>query len=446
VSPSAMAAMHFQTLAAAVGVHVGEPWQTKSIVSLVTQYRRTALQYLYGQTKLLIFDEVGKADDHQLDVMNEATQWFRHSTQVMGGLQFVVVGDSFQLAPSYRVNAGDGKDFFFESRLFEQAKAAVPPLQFAVLLRVRRQRDPRFIEALRDLKYGQRTDNTDAMFVAAMGVEFNWERVDPFKVQHIWYSNHLIEVEGRTQHIELAQYANCEYWQFDAVDGKFHYAKKAAFKWKFGFSLVFVEGARYRYAAHNEVEIVPTVSGKEYEVKQAERLECVGWNKVSQVVYLKVLHEETQPILKLTLKKWTATWRYGMPVKEVPLTVYAFPLTYEMAKTPDASQGDGYEFLHLHTKGMKPKDKNMIYMCASRAVQGPWENGFKMDEQPLDDVYALVNPHYKSILFSHEELGVEVPAAVLAAARAERAAALDEAPPAIAAALAQQASAVRRRR
>ena len=59
------AAVEFQTLAKAVGVHVGEPWSVRSIVENVRRYKRTALQFLYGRAGILIIDEVGKADDHQ---------------------------------------------------------------------------------------------------------------------------------------------------------------------------------------------------------------------------------------------------------------------------------------------------------------------------------------------------------------------------------------------
>jgi hypothetical protein len=58
------------------------------------------------------------------------------------------------------------------------------------------------------------------------------------------------------------------------------------------------------------------------------------------------------------------------------------------------------------SKGMKASNRNMLYMCESRCILGPWEGGLRLDEQPLDELYELTVPHWKSVLFEHEVLQV----------------------------------------
>ena len=94
-------------------------------------------------------------------------------------------------------------------------------------------------------------------------------------------------------------------------------------------------------------------------------LTCKGWNAMTKTVFMQVDGVETEPIVKLSLKRWWAKWVYGKPKKEKLLYVDALPLTYAMATTPDASQGEGYEYLHYHTKSTKADNRNMVYMCMS---------------------------------------------------------------------------------
>jgi hypothetical protein len=430
----------FCTLSKAAGVHVGEPWEVSQIVAKVRVEERACTQRLYGErTKLLIFDEIGKADSEQIDVTNEVAKVLKSTSAALGGVRFLFVGDGFQLPPSFRLKPSDGKDFFWEARLFEEARRLIV---FRNLVMVRRQKCARTVNALQQIKYGLRTPETDAFFLQAMSVDHESAGVSPYEVQHVWYANWMIEKYGAPQYMKMAAFSGDTYWKFDAVGPSFHYGMKTAFKWKFAFSIVLVVGARYRFASHSETEEVTTVTGETFELKQAQKLTCRGWNAEAKTVFLQVDGVETEPIVKLSLKRWWAKWVYGSPPKEKMLQVDALPLTYAMATTPDASQGEGYEYLHFHTKSIKADNRNMVYMCASRCIKGPWENGLRMDAQPLEEVYDVMAPHHKSVLFEVEELKVaDVPAEAVERARRERDAKKVGAPPGVAAALAAQEAA-----
>jgi hypothetical protein len=148
--------------------------------------------------------------------------------------------------------------------------------------------------------------------------------------------------------------------------------------------------------------------------------------------------------VKLQPKRWWATWEYGGTNRRVKKELHcdALPLTYAMATTPDSSQGEQYDYVHVHTKSMKAKDKNMLYMCSSRCTRGPWEGGLAFDEQELSTLYDVVTPHHKSVLFEVETLKARgVPESALARAYGEREALIAPPPPGIAAQLAAQEAA-----
>jgi hypothetical protein len=95
---------------------------------------------------------------------------------------------------------------------------------------------------------------------------------------------------------------------------------------------------------------------------------------------------------------------------------------------------------------MKASNRNMLYMCESRCILGPWEGGLRLDKQPLNELYELTVPHWKSVLFEHEVLQVAyIPEEAVRRAKLERAAKEATPPPAVAAALAAQAAAAQAR-
>ena len=95
----------FCTLSKAAGVHVGEPWEVSQIVAKVRVEERACTQRLYGErTKLLIFDEIGKADSEQIDVTNEVAKVLKSASAALGGVRFLFVGDGFQLGGGGRIS------------------------------------------------------------------------------------------------------------------------------------------------------------------------------------------------------------------------------------------------------------------------------------------------------------------------------------------------------
>lgn len=84
--------------------------------------------------------------------------------------------------------------------------------------------------------------------------------LNPFEVYHIVYSNKKVEIIGEEAYKRMAASLQISCWVFEvkhAVGGRYlTYAYQAAFKWKFAFKLVAVVGARYRYAASNEIDKV----------------------------------------------------------------------------------------------------------------------------------------------------------------------------------------------
>jgi len=105
--------------------------------------------------QVLIIDEVSMMSKKIFEVLEELARFTRFNTQPFGGLQVILTGDFFQLPPIGSVNEPDTSAFCFESPIWH----TVIPLDNHIELNTMfRQKDPKYIEILSQVRKGELSD------------------------------------------------------------------------------------------------------------------------------------------------------------------------------------------------------------------------------------------------------------------------------------------------
>jgi hypothetical protein len=119
-------------------------------------YSRESKQ-LINNLELLIIDEISMVRCEMLDLIDRLLRVFRHKeAEPFGGVQVVLIGDAFQLAPIANADLWDilsrfyESPFFFSSRIMQQTKPV-----YIELKKIYRQTDLGFIDLLNKVRVNQ---------------------------------------------------------------------------------------------------------------------------------------------------------------------------------------------------------------------------------------------------------------------------------------------------
>ncbi|WVQ70825.1 hypothetical protein IAR50_000347 [Cryptococcus sp. DSM 104548] len=120
----------------------------------------------WTKTKVLIVDEVSMVDGDMFDKFCKLGQLMRRNTKPWGGIQIIVTGDFFQLPP---VTSGGQPKFAFEAEMWNET------IPMSVNLNtVFRQKDPRFVDMLNEMRFGRLTSTSIETFKSlARPVRYN---------------------------------------------------------------------------------------------------------------------------------------------------------------------------------------------------------------------------------------------------------------------------------
>ncbi|WRT70775.1 uncharacterized protein IL334_007774 [Kwoniella shivajii] len=121
----------------------------------------------WQRTKVLIIDEVSMVDGGMFDKFCKIGQIIRKNVKPFGGIQIVVTGDFFQLPPVTKGNSMP--KFCFEADMWQET------INMSVnLSKVFRQKDPRFIDMLNEMRFGKLTPQSIQAFKSlARSVEYH---------------------------------------------------------------------------------------------------------------------------------------------------------------------------------------------------------------------------------------------------------------------------------
>ncbi len=120
------------------------------------KYFKERLEIIRG-LDLLIIDEISMVRCDLLDVVDRLLRVFRRrENEPFGGVQVILIGDTFQLAPIAKSDEWDilkqfyKTEFFFGSRVIEQSKPV-----YIELKKIYRQNEQEFIELLNRVRVNQ---------------------------------------------------------------------------------------------------------------------------------------------------------------------------------------------------------------------------------------------------------------------------------------------------
>lgn len=139
-----------KTLHSWAGIGLGKD-EVPIILANIRKYQKAKKNWL--STDTLIIDEVSMMIPDLLDKLDLIAKAIRRSTEPFGGMQFILVGDMYQLPPVNRDN--QGSFFVFESNIWKSIiKDSV------TLTTVHRQSDPVFLKILNEARAGSLSEES----------------------------------------------------------------------------------------------------------------------------------------------------------------------------------------------------------------------------------------------------------------------------------------------
>lgn len=127
--------------------------------------KRTRDSKLYRSLQTLIIDEISMVRADLLDSIDSFLKAVRKSEESFGGVQVIMVGDLFQLPPVVTTNEVDALNsqysspFFFSSKVMESINDNLfTKFKVVHLDKIHRQKDPKFINILNNIRNNQVTD------------------------------------------------------------------------------------------------------------------------------------------------------------------------------------------------------------------------------------------------------------------------------------------------
>ena len=130
------------------GIGLGQ-YHVDSCVKMVKKNSQSFFRW--KKVELIIIDEVSMIDGDYFDQVNEVAQRIRGINSPFGGVQVILCGDFMQLPPIQK-----GSKFIFESKAWKELN-----LKSYQLNTVFRQKDPRLLKALNEVRNAQVSDETD---------------------------------------------------------------------------------------------------------------------------------------------------------------------------------------------------------------------------------------------------------------------------------------------
>lgn len=145
------------------------------------QYFKEKIEIIRG-LELLIIDEISMVRCDLLDVVDRLLSVFRRKeNEPFGGVQVILIGDTFQLAPITKPDEWDilkkfySTEFFFGSKVIEKKK----PL-YIELKKIYRQNEQEFIDLLNRIRVNQITSKELEILNSKFNPTFTPEKVDNF--------------------------------------------------------------------------------------------------------------------------------------------------------------------------------------------------------------------------------------------------------------------------
>lgn len=142
---------------------------------------------------ILIIDEVSMMSHKILNILEELARRARRSSKIFGGIQVVFCGDFYQLGPVGDQTEPETTEYCFQSPLWFNI---IPLANHIQLHTIFRQRDPKYIQILNEIRQGQLSQENIALLKA------HKERPPYEETEHNGcYLTKLFPIRSRVDHI-----------------------------------------------------------------------------------------------------------------------------------------------------------------------------------------------------------------------------------------------------
>ena len=144
------------------------------------RYRDDQRQII-NSLELMVIDEVSMVRADLLDVVDTLLRVYRKNPQPFGGVQVILIGDTFQLPP---VVKGEDKDLlyqFYDSEFFFSAKVIKKDMPFYIeLKKIYRQNEQDFIDLLNRVRVNRLIPNDYSLLNSRLDPNFNPNEKDGY--------------------------------------------------------------------------------------------------------------------------------------------------------------------------------------------------------------------------------------------------------------------------
>ena len=408
--------VHVHTLAAGMGVRMGEAYLAASIVSRVRGENRVKALTTYHAETVWI-DEAGQVDPANADGISESACQLRGQPgKAQGGQQVLLSLDVAQNLPvSVNVQRGDASvpRLIFESEMFLRGDFWIVLLQTPY-----RNTDPRMLRVLEDLTCDCCSKELVDFFWAAAKVRFPEDPQGRLaledRVRHFVQSNKLRDSIGKTTYLLAGPPGEVfEYKPPATREGvdvaeltkpeRLLIEKKFASRYTVG-PLILRQRDSYFFTGGTEEE----VKVGEMVLTSGEELKLLSWHVLASGRVLLTMEALEQGGQMVTLDPviLKAQGAAGQRNEIVEVSVMVLPVIYGRVMTSFKSQGREYKFIHVHAAGLQGEDNQLLTMI-SRGKGSPWAGSVKVDGITLSsggkeqfDLKRKMKPYIKSLLIA----------------------------------------------
>lgn len=306
--------------------HVPVGSTDKSTVYDNFRYRSDKVN-LIRNLEMIVIDEVSMVRSDLLDVVDTLLRVYRKDQNPFGGVQVILIGDTFQLPPVVKGPEKDVLSRFYESEFFFSAKVMkrMEPV-YIELKKIYRQSEQEFIDLLNRVRVNQATAKDYMTFQSKLNPSFRPTSND----QYIILAPTNIKVDWVNEQ-KLQELKTTEVSYKAVVRGEFPLNTRPAesdLRLKVGAQVIFLKNDREKRFYNGKIGVVTDLREEEVEV---EIDDCGEKRKlsVSKETWMNILYRWDEKAQRV--------------VEEVLGTFTQYPLKLAWAITVHKSQGLTFE-------------------------------------------------------------------------------------------------------